>query len=85
VITFKDYLLEAKSTQTDKVVAKLEDLNKKIGKWAHTYDYEKGASSRMYSWMHQYDDIKVKNREAWDEFCKKNKFAPSHNARDLLA
>lgn len=83
MIKFREYISE--DTKNSRDVAKLEDLNKKLGRWAHTYDYDKGASPRMYSWMNQYDDIKHKNREAWDEFCKKNNLAPSHNARDCIA
>ena len=83
MITFKDYLSEAKDP-TAKVIAKLEDLNRKINRWAHKWDHNH-QPIRMVDWIDEYNDIKASNRPAWEAYCKKNGMTTGHNGYDCLA
>lgn len=66
-----------------KTIARLEYLNKALNKNSHRWG--QNPSNRMLSWVDEYDEIKSSNREAWSEFCKKNKLSIRHNAYDCLA
>lgn len=83
MITFKDYIQEAKDPH-EKIVARLEDLNHKLSRYSHRWG--SNPSPRMLSWVSEYNDLKDKHKDgAWKTYCEKNKFSPSHNAYDCIA
>jgi hypothetical protein len=82
MITFKEYLTEAKDPN-EKVIARLEALNSRFNRYAHRWGEK--TSSRMLTWVDEYNDLKASNKEAWAKYCKKNGLTTGHNAYDCLA
>jgi hypothetical protein len=82
--SLKEYISEAKDPHT-KVIAKLEDLNKKISRWAHKWNGN-NQPPRLAAWVDEYNDLKQKHRDgAWKIYCDKNKMSHNHNGYDCLA
>jgi len=82
VITFKEYIVEAKDPDS-KIVSKLEAINKKLNAYAHRWG--ENPSQRMMNWVDEYNDLKSKHKTAWETYCKKNGLTTGHNAYDCLA
>jgi hypothetical protein len=83
MITFREYIVEEKDPHA-KVVAKLEDISKKLNKYGHRWG--ESPSRRMTDWVDEYNDLKQKHKEgAWKAYCDKNKFSYGHDAYDCLA
>ena len=83
MITFKEYIKEAKDPH-DKVVSRLEKLNKGLSQNAHRWS--ETPSKRMQGWVDEYNELKSKHKDgAWKSYCEKNKLHHGHNAYDCLA
>lgn len=82
MISFKEYLAEAKIPKSNKVERLhylAHALNKNGHRWGET------PSRRMMDWVDEYNDIKSEHPEAWKEHCTKNGYTLGHDAYDCLA
>lgn len=70
----------------EKILLRLEYLAKMLGKYGHRWNDTKGyPSTRMYGWIDEYNNLKVKYPVLWRIFCRRNGSAVEHDAHDFFA
>ena len=74
-------------TTAGRNIARLSYLRDMMSKYAGAYDRGmnngRGLSSRMYSWIDEYDSLRY--GPGWAEYCKANGYSTEHDAADNFA
>ena len=64
-------------------IKRLERLSELISRYAD--EYRKGPSARQDAWADEYDTYREEQPLAWEAYCRKHGYSPTHDSMDSRA